>query len=384
MAEAQEIYQRLPGKGRRREKVMGGAVCTLWLGADHILQAENLYFHEDYKRFYYRDIQAFILRRTNRYIVWNVVWTVLLALLLLPAVTVAWYWWFLGLFGLVPLWINLAQGPSCLCYIRTAVQQEELPSLCRIKQAKRAIRLIRVRINQAQGEITPEALTAAAATPPVDLPAPRNQPAPEPLRHEAGAFHWGAFSAVMANALCGAIGLDFKGPLVPTLCVGLLLTSFMLALIAGIKQRRSDIPTLAQRLIWGTLIFVALLMFGMLQGGAVMEGLERARTQIRTGINMPNHSNILTFCLQILGNPIVNGIQTTVCLFLAIPGLISLSLRVKAADQPALQAQPASAPVASNPAAPAFGETQSADAKEQFQNQSAESTISTQGGGWPG
>ena len=51
---------------------------------------------------------------------------------------------------------NLAAGETCRCSIRTAVQTADLPSLRRIKQAKKVLDPIRARITAAQGQLTPE------------------------------------------------------------------------------------------------------------------------------------------------------------------------------------------------------------------------------------
>ena len=75
----------------------------------------------------------------------------------------------------IPLFLNNLFGTTCACQIRTAVQTEELPSLCRVRQTRKVLDKIRPLITAAQGEITPEeaaskmieAALAEAAKPPV-------------------------------------------------------------------------------------------------------------------------------------------------------------------------------------------------------------------------
>src|SRR6476620_6663962 len=61
---AKKEYKKLAGRGRRQGETYNW--CTLHLGADHLLQIEHSGYSEDYRRFYFGDIQAFIVRQTNR------------------------------------------------------------------------------------------------------------------------------------------------------------------------------------------------------------------------------------------------------------------------------------------------------------------------------
>src|SRR5690242_8964250 len=73
-------YTRMPGQFRgvfRR--------FSLWMGDDHLLLVDSTRFSESYKRFYLRDIQSIIVRRTPRYRVpyyWIVLAIVAITLLL--------------------------------------------------------------------------------------------------------------------------------------------------------------------------------------------------------------------------------------------------------------------------------------------------------------
>jgi hypothetical protein len=54
---------------------------SLWLGADHLLFVNSTGYTETYKRFYFRDIQTFVVQNTQRATVVNIVLTILLVLL---------------------------------------------------------------------------------------------------------------------------------------------------------------------------------------------------------------------------------------------------------------------------------------------------------------
>src|SRR5205809_7300860 len=60
MPRCEKAYRRLPG---RTSGFL--SYSRLWLGPDHLLLARTAFFSEEYKRFYFRDIQAVVPRRTT-------------------------------------------------------------------------------------------------------------------------------------------------------------------------------------------------------------------------------------------------------------------------------------------------------------------------------
>src|SRR5438477_3941842 len=75
MPRDEKAYRRLPG---REAGLL--SYSRLWLGPDHLLLARTTFFSEEYKRFYFRDIQAFVIRKTNRHRIWGWILSVLVAL----------------------------------------------------------------------------------------------------------------------------------------------------------------------------------------------------------------------------------------------------------------------------------------------------------------
>jgi hypothetical protein len=167
-------YQRLPGRG-----VGWAGYCRLYLGPDHLLMASGTGYAETYKRFFFRDIQAFTLQRTRLATGWTWFW----AAMLLACLAV----WLLALLAgaparmqgviagavisslfALPLLVNLALGPTCACHVRTAVQTEKLPCLRRVRTAEKVLRMLGPLIQAAQGPLPAQVLeTVAAAPPPV-------------------------------------------------------------------------------------------------------------------------------------------------------------------------------------------------------------------------
>jgi len=132
---------------------------SLWLGSDHVLSIDSASYSEEYKRFYFRDIQAFFICPTARRAIWN---GILAALLIMHVLVFGWFGasattlLIVAVVLATPLALNNLSGPACKVYLRTAVQVEELPSLGRIRRAHRVLDLIRPLIAAVQGPLSRE------------------------------------------------------------------------------------------------------------------------------------------------------------------------------------------------------------------------------------
>src|SRR5262245_11737767 len=128
---AEREYQRLTRS--RPRSIFAVAItsrASLWLGREHLLLIDSNGYTETYKRFYFRDIQAFTIGLTKQRLMWNwilgglmVIWLLLWAanflssspgLAALIAFSIG-----TSLLGL-PLLLNNFLGPTCTCQIRTA------------------------------------------------------------------------------------------------------------------------------------------------------------------------------------------------------------------------------------------------------------------------
>jgi hypothetical protein len=168
-------YQRLPGTGYRQSIpswamvglffVIGifvllfrGRRIQLWRGADHLLLVETDGYREFYKRFHYQDIQALVVRKTNDGLIMNVALLILAGFFGIFAVAASdpglriFLLVLAGIFGLFAL-ANTLSGPTTRCSIRTAVQTEELPSLSRLRLARKVFGRLQPLIVVAQGEM---------------------------------------------------------------------------------------------------------------------------------------------------------------------------------------------------------------------------------------
>lgn len=160
MAE-REYIKLTPPRQRGGVAVVSSHRSNLWLGPDHLLGVETEGYTESYKRFYYRDIQAITLRKTNRATIIGTVTGAFTAIFAALALAAASFeakaaWGFPAALFAVPFFINLAYGPSCKCQLRTAVQVEDVPSMSRIRRARKVIARLRPLIAEAQGQIAAE------------------------------------------------------------------------------------------------------------------------------------------------------------------------------------------------------------------------------------
>ena len=145
------------------------ARSSLWLGPDHLLCVDFNGYSESYKRFYFSDIQAIIVRETRRRTIWNVILLMPLVFFLVglsasffPLNVGAVVGWSIAvIIFLIPSVINNILGTACTCQLRTAVQTEDLASLARVRKARKVLDKIRPLIAAAQGGEMPADVVSA-------------------------------------------------------------------------------------------------------------------------------------------------------------------------------------------------------------------------------
>jgi hypothetical protein len=160
---ARTEYQRLT-RSRNRSLFAVAAVsrASLWLGDDHLLLVSTNGYAETYKRFYFRDIQAFVMERTSTFRGINIVLIMAIVLLATFAIVASVAGVKIFLFALAGILVvfaclNVLQGQTCRCFLRTAVQTEELPPLNRVRRARKAFARLRPLVAAAQGgELSPQ------------------------------------------------------------------------------------------------------------------------------------------------------------------------------------------------------------------------------------
>src|SRR6058998_2759471 len=119
MARGEKAYRRLPGR-----EAGFLSYSRLWLGPDHLLVARTAFFSEEYKRFYFRDIQAVVTRRTEFREILNVIFVITGVIFgVLAGFTGSGWQAFLVVMTVTfffALIVNWLRGPTCVCHVRTA------------------------------------------------------------------------------------------------------------------------------------------------------------------------------------------------------------------------------------------------------------------------
>ena len=272
-------YRRLPGRGRRTQGPVAvtAAISTLWLGPDHLLSVDRIWMNEEFKRFYFRDIQAITLEKTAGRRTWNLIYgglALLTAFIFggivamnstpyaarITAACVAAFW-------LLPILINSLRGPRCICRLQTAVQAEALPSLKQVRKAKRVIGILKPLIEGEQGALLPGDVENLLAQPrpvaPVRKPGPPLPP-PKPLalRQYGGILHGVFFLVMLIDSATGLYSIIRPAwHMSPGL--GMLLTLVMIGLnvTALVRQQESTIPKGLQRLTLIALVINLVMLF---------------------------------------------------------------------------------------------------------------------------
>ncbi len=272
-------YQRLPGTGYRQlvpywamvllffvigifVLALRGKRVQLWLGDDHLLVVDWDGAREYYKRIRYQDIQSIIIRRTNEGRIVNallggiVFLAALFGLVVGDTVGTTILLVLAALFGLILL-ANWFSGPTCKCQLRTAVQTDELPSLTRLRQARKALERLRPRITTAQGTLTAEELSArmneagfgdaqpAAGSGPLATESAAMSPPPIPYRRKIHAV----FLFILILDLPCTLAIEFFDGSAST-SVGLLFIAVQVAVavMALVQQQHTNLPTFLKRI----------------------------------------------------------------------------------------------------------------------------------------
>jgi len=260
MANKVKEYKKLPGS----KKGFFIGKYTLWQGADHLLHIFSRFGIEDYKRFYFSDIQAIITRKTIVGKVQNIILGCLILLFLLPAFIFdgGWSVFYIVVSGMMFLFllINLFIGPTCETTLMTAVQTEKLQSLHRLNTTFRVMDGLRPHIQKVQGTLTREDLIKIPVQP---VGRPRSQGPGQPgaspaeaVKHENGRVHMILFALLLVDGVLVSSEF-FISHVVPTilssvasLCIGIFV------IFALVRQHNSDLPGSLRTITWTCLGFV--------------------------------------------------------------------------------------------------------------------------------
>lgn len=227
------------------------------MGSDHLLSVMNTGYAEEYRRFFYRDIQAICVTQTNRGR--NLAIGLLAAGLLLYFLSMAVpapampFFWALAALPVVMAVVSVLEGPTCRTFLQTAVSREELLSLGRVRSAEKALDMLRPLIEKAQGRLSsadlaelaePEAPQEAALKKPSFAPGRtgvlRKTPAVEAPAYYNGRWHEIVFSLLLLSGLLDVLSLIVRSLAVSIGSTVLLWTTTVVIIVALVKQHESS------------------------------------------------------------------------------------------------------------------------------------------------
>ena len=299
MADSRPTYTPLPG--RRRGFIFSAG---LWAGADHLLSVKSSRFQEEYKRFYFRDIQAIVVTQVPRFVVSAPVGAgaailltgVLILRILRPSLD-AWLWLMLGV--LAAVWLYLSIWESCICRLYTAVSREDLPSIHRMWTARRALLRLERRIGEVQGVFT-ENWAEAADQRALGPPLPAGSRAVDGARPDAARSRtWVSdifLTSLLADAAITAFLIRFPNSWLSNVSVALTVVQIASAVWIFVQKHRGMLRTGMQRLAIVALIFIGGTTYAQMVGDAVdtalagRRGPAYVRPRARSGLVLPIYS----------------------------------------------------------------------------------------------
>jgi len=326
-------YKRLPGK--KKNFLVGK--YNLWLAADHVLYIYARFGYEDYKRFYFADIQAITVQKTlggwvlnlvfgllGAFFGFSLLWADGLAKIFPGIMTVA---LFLGVI------LNWLRGPTCKTILKTAVQTETLHSLHRLRTALKVMDRLKNLIHRVQGPLSagdygrqPASIRKTSVVPAARL---KTQKADAGLRNEPGRVHLALYALLVLNGLLLVLNASLHDMTLTLMDVVASMAIAVVTIIALIKQTGSDLSRGLRILTWTALGHLCV-VFSL----GYIVGMVMAFENPAMAANQWEMLNRWT-AMSLLENPLIatlNIINLIGSFGLGIPGLIMLNLHLKSAD----------------------------------------------------
>ncbi|MEE4264767.1 MAG: hypothetical protein V2I56_18935 [Desulfobacteraceae bacterium] len=262
MAQNTAGYHKLPGS--KKGFLIGK--YTLWQGSDHLLQIFSRVGVEEYKRFYFSDIQAVVTRKTAVGTIQNIVVGFLVLLFTLPAIFFEGGW---SLFYAIVaaamfflLLVGLFKGPTCETKLMTAVQTEKLHTLHRLKIASSVMDSLRVHIHRTQGVLKREALNKMPARI-IKNQNTHNQDSSRSSKttahhHEKGRAHAGLFGLMLLEGVLVSLGFFFTHVALTIVSSITMLGMGIFVIVALVKQYESNISGSLRAITWVSLGFICI------------------------------------------------------------------------------------------------------------------------------
>lgn len=314
-------YKKLPGKGK---SLLG--TSTLWVGNDHLLTAEASLATERYRRFYFKDIQAIVMRKTAWGKTLNFLYGALLficgiILLTLGMDSIYFLFAFIVFFGIL-LGINLLQGPTCEVYVKTAVQTERLRALTRLKKYRKAMERIKSCIAQVQKPLTQSDILNGFCAPGQSQHQQREISLLKDNKSERGFIHIALFGVMLLSAAIMAGWFKWQHTLIPILSILVSVTGSILVILALVRQHQTDIDTPLRTFAWISVVYFGISLF---LDYLLFEFSYMENTPFYDRHQAALNQSIVSF---IMDNPVMVWIRGGSAVFALILGVIGLWLAI--------------------------------------------------------
>lgn len=239
----------------------------LYMGTDHLLSIKNNLFSEDYLRFYYKDIQVIITRKTQRGKILSICFAFFLILFLIFALmlTGGWSIFFYLLSGIffIPLVINMLKGPTSISHIQTPIQTVKLSCIRRLKSAEKAISQLKPLIEKNQGVLDKGNIkdnNSKYQDSGLLSDSTLNTPVIQ-LRHENGKYHLAVFSLLILSAALIVVDIFYQHLALSLISSLIFLIMIVFLIIALIKQVGSDLFMTIKVFSWSIIGYICLNAF---------------------------------------------------------------------------------------------------------------------------
>ncbi len=238
------MYKKIKGTSRLGSN-------ALYRGDNHLLSCNSTSFSEEYLRFYYKDIQSIITRKTSTGKIINICLILALILFLFPAFFSPGAWGVvLSSIIFIFLVINVLSGPTAVCYIQTLVQTAKLSSVKRVKSAEKVLSQVKPLIENSQGTVSEDFIKKSKQ----DEPSESSDFVPGVTgvidKHEDGRFHQVLFAVLAASSVFLILDIFYPGTFMALLSGIANLTIGTLLVLSLRKQFKSDLFKSVKVLSW--------------------------------------------------------------------------------------------------------------------------------------
>ncbi len=242
-------YRRLPG--------WAGLIFRkrLYLGPGHVLYVTSNVVTQQYRRFYFADIQSFVIAEfENPARFYGAVLSIITGVLTI-ALVYARRPIFAALFAVACAALSAftLTRSSVRCILRTRVSAQPLPCLRTLPTALAFANILKTEVVRVQGALPAQALASYPHAPYATVP--------PPLRPYSGAMHYAAFAAMFAVALLTPIRLSERSGAFASAFASIHIGLIVLAITAAVKQHGTAIAraariAIAVALAWAAVSYV--------------------------------------------------------------------------------------------------------------------------------